>query len=330
METIRLTIALQDCDHVRDLTSGEVRAQGITVIPLKYPPHEMFYRFMTHGEWDVSEMTFGGYCSMVAAGDDSMVAIPVFPSRVFRQSAFYVRADGSVQGPAELAGKRCGVPEWGMTAVVYARGWLMHQVGIPLSGIEWVQAGVNEAGRVEKIDMDLPDGVRCTVTPDRSLTEMLFAGDIDAIISAAPPAPFADGDPRITRLFPDFRTVEEGYFSDTGIFPIMHLIAIRRAVYDRYPWVASSLYAAFDEAKRRSVRRIMALGSLIAHPWGAVDAARVGETMFGDGEYWPYGIAPNRVTIDAFLQYCHEQAVCRKRLRPEDLFVKEVQSAAKE
>jgi 4,5-dihydroxyphthalate decarboxylase len=330
MDTIQLTIGLHDYDHVHDLINGEVRPQGISLIPLKYRPHELFWRFMTHQEWEVSEMSLGGYCSAVAAGDDDMVGIPVFPSRVFRQSAFYIRSDGGVTGPEDLAGKRVGVPEWGMTAVVYARGWLMHQVGIPLGDIEWTQAGVNQPGRVEKIDLELPPGVHCQVMPERSLSDMLLAGDIDAIISAAPPDPFRTGDGRVQRLYPDYRGVEEQYFRDTGIYPIMHTIAIRRAVYDKYRWVASSLYTAFDEAKRRSVERIMAPGSQIAHPWGFLDAAEIGATMFGDGEYWPYGIAPNRVTLDAFLQYCHEQAVTKRRLAPEDLFVKELQSLARE
>jgi 4,5-dihydroxyphthalate decarboxylase len=330
METVRLSIALHDYDHVHDLTSGLVRPHGITLVPLQVPPHEMFWRFMTHHEWEVSEMSFGGYCSALAAGDDDMVAIPVFPSRVFRQSSIYVRDDDTVGRPEDLAGKRCGVPEWGMTAVIYERGWLMHQVGIPLGAIDWVQAGLSQAGRVEKVGLDLPDGVRCEIVADRSLTDMLLAGDIDAILTAAPPAPFRDGKPGIRRLCPDFRPIEEDYFRATGIYPIMHLIAIRRSVYDQYPWVALSLYDAFEEAKRRSIARVMAPGSLIAHPWGNLDAARIGAMMFGDGEYWPYGIEPNRVTLDAFLQYCHEQGVTRRRLAPEELFVRTVQDLAKE
>ncbi len=330
METVRLSIALHDYDHVHDLTSGQVRPQGITLVPLTMRPHEMFWRFMTHKEWEVSEMSLGGYCSAVAAGDTDMVGIPVFPSRVFRQSSVYIRSDGSIAKPEDLAGKRVGVPEWGMTAVIYVRGWLMHQVGIALADIDWVQAGVNQPGRVEKIEFDLPEGVRCEMIADRSLSEMLLAGDLDAIFTAAPPAPFINGDPGIKRLYPEFRAVEEAYFHDTGIYPIMHTLAIRREVYDQYPWVALSLYNAFEEAKRRSVQRIMAPGSQIAIPWAFDEAARLGKTFFGDGEYWPYGIAPNRVTLDAFLQYCHEQAVTRRRLQPEELFVKEIQDLAKE
>ena len=330
MDTIQLTIGLHDYDHVHDLINGTIRPQGISLIPLVCRPHELFWRFMKHQEWEVSEMSLGGYCSAVAAGDESMVGIPVFPSRVFRQSAFYIRSDDSITKPEDLAGKRVGVPEWGMTAVVYARGWLTHQVGIPLADIQWTQAGVNQAGRVEKIDFKLPDGVQCQVVPDRSLSEMLLAGDIDAIISAAPPDPVRNGDKRVQRLFPDYRGVEEKYFAETGIYPIMHTISIRRSIYEINPWVASSLYTAFNEAKARSIQRIMAPGSQIAIPWGFLDAAAHAKTMFGNNEYWPYGIEPNRVTLDAFLQYCFEQAVTKRRLNPEDLFVPELQAMARE
>lgn len=330
METIRLSIALYDYDHVRELTSGVVRPQGITLIPHQHRPHEMFYRFMTYHEWDIAEMSLGGFCASMAAGDDSMVAIPVFPSRVFRQSSFYIGTDGGIKTLEDLAGKRVGCPEWGMTAAIYARGWLVHQGGVALKDIRWVQAGMNEAGRTEKIGLDLPEGVEIEVVTDRCLSEMLLAGDLDALITAAPPAPFQKGDPRIQRLVPNHWEVEEAYFKETGIFPIMHVIAIRRELHDQWPWVAPSMYAAFEEAKRKSVERIFHHGSRIAHPWGYIDAARVGKMMFGEGEYWPYGIEPNRTTLEAFLQYCYEQGVCQRHLTPEELFVKEVQTMARE
>jgi 4,5-dihydroxyphthalate decarboxylase len=328
METLRLTVAMHDYDHTLDLVSGAVQPQGITLVPLNVRPHEAFYRFMTHGEWEISEMSMGGYCSSVADGTANCTAIPVFPSRVFRQSAIFVRDDGSVTRAEDLRGRRVGVPEWGMTAVIYIRGWLMHQVGIPLADIDWVQAGMNEAGRVEKVGLNLPDGVTVEIVAEKSLSEMLVAGDIDAILCAAPPACFRQGKAR--RLFPDFQTVEEAYFRETGIYPIMHAIAIRRDVYDRDPWIASSLYAAFDEARRRSVARIMAHGSQIAMPWMFVCAQRMHEMMFPGGDYWPYGIEPNRVTLDAFLQYCFEQGVCQRLLTTADIFAKETRSFARE
>ena len=284
METIDLTVALNDYDHVRDLTSGVVRAQGISLIPLQYRPHQIFHRFMTNREWEVSEMSLGGFCGQIASGDAGMIGLPVFPSRVFRQSALYVRGDGSITEPGQLKGRRCGIPEWGQTAGIYVRGWLMHQVGLKLQDIEWVQGGINQPGRIEHIDLDLPEGVRLNSVQDRSLADLLIAEEIDCIIAAAPPDPFRAGDPRIARLFPDCREVEEAYFRETGIYPIMHTLAIRGDVYEKHKWIAMNLMLAFEEARDRSVERIMATGSHIAHPWGYEDARRLAKLFFGDGE----------------------------------------------
>jgi 4,5-dihydroxyphthalate decarboxylase len=330
METLRLTAALSDYDHVRDLVTGAVRPQGITVLPLTLRPHEIFYRFMTHHEWEVSEMSFGGYCSMVADGDDSAIAIPVFPSRVFRHSSIYIRNDGPVRRPEDLAGKRIGVAEWGMTAVIYIRGWMMHQIGISLQDVDWVQGGTSEPGRTEKISPALPAGVRLAQVTDRSLSDMLLAGDIDAILCAAPPAPFRAGDPRMVRLFPESRPAEEAYFRETGVYPIMHVIAIRSDVYRQNRWVALSLYHAFEEAKNRSVARVMTPGSPVPIPWSFEETRRAARLMFPDGDYWPYGVDANRATLDAFLAFCHEQGVTRRRLMPADLFAPETLSLARE
>ncbi len=331
MANIHLTLAMNDYDHVRDLVSGDVKAGGIDLTCLTLTVEEIFYRFLHGLEWDVSELSLGMSSSAVSRGDAPFVLIPVFPSRVFRQSSIYVRPDGPVSKPEDLAGKRIGVPEWAQTAGIYTRGWLMHQVGIPLTDVEWYQSGANQPGRVEAASLKLPDGVSLTPVSDRSLTEMLFDGDIEAIFSARAPDAFQAGNPRMVRLFPDFRAAEEAYFKDTGIFPIMHTVAIRRDVFEAHPWVAMNLFKAFDEARRRGVRRIMDVtASQIAVPWGFHDAAEVGRLVFGDGEYWPYGIEPNRVTLDAFLQYCFEQGVCHKRLAPEDLFPKEVHTFSKE
>ncbi len=331
MTNIHLTLAINDYDHVRDLVSGEVQAGGIDLTCLTLTVEEIFYRFLHGLEWDVSELSMGMCCSAISRGDAPFVAIPVFPSRVFRLSSIYVRPDGPVKKPEDLAGKRIGVPEWGQTAGVYTRGWLMHQVGIPLGDVDWYQSGANQPGRVEAATLKLPDGVSLTPVTDRSLTEMLFDGDIEAIFSARAPVAFLAGDPKIVRLIPDFRAAEQAYFKDTGIFPIMHTVAIRRRVFEEHPWVAMNLYKAFDEARRRGVRRIMDVtASQIAVPWGFHDAAEVGRLVFGDGEYWPYGIEPNRVTLDAFLQFCFEQGVCHDRLTPEDLFPKQVLTFFKE
>lgn len=330
MSNIHLTMATYDYEHVRDLASGVVRPQGIDLTAMTFQVEEIFYRFANALEWDISELSFAKYCSIMSQDDPPITGIPVFISRVFRHSAFYIRRGGRIRKADDLAGGRVGIPEWSQTATVYARGWLTHQVGIPLTEIEWVQAGVNEPGRLEMAQLALPEGVRYTQVPDRSLTEMLLAGDIDAMISANAPQAFRDGHPDMARLMPNYREVEEAYFRDTGIYPIMHTVAIKRSVFEEHPWVARNMLTAFEESKQRCVSRLANVtASQIPVPWIYDTYERMRDEIFAGGDYWPYGIEPNRVTIDAFLQYCHEQGVCHRRLTPEELYPREVQSVFK-
>ena len=327
MADIHLTLAMDEYDHTRDLLQGKVKAEGIELTWLNLDVEEIFFRFASSFEWDVSELSFAKYCSLMSQPDPPIVGIPVMVSRVFRHSAWYVRTDGPVQTPADLADKRIGIPEWSQTATVYARGWLAHDVGIPLNAVEWVQAGVNEPGRIELAHLKLPDNIRYRQVADRSLSEMLIAGDIDALVSARPPRRFLDGDPGIKRLIADYRSAEEDYFRRTGIYPIMHTVAIKRQTYERNPWIAMNLLNGFEDAKRRSIERLRSIThSQIPVPWIYDTLVTLGEEIFPGGDYWPYGIEPNRTTIEAFLQYCFEQGLCHRELKPEDLYLKEVQS----
>jgi 4,5-dihydroxyphthalate decarboxylase len=316
-----LTVALQEYDHVRDLTSGAVRASGLDLTFVTMPVPEMFGRFIAFREWEVSELGFGKYAALKAQanGDDSLTAIPVFPARTFRHGCFYVPASSDLHSMEDLQGLRVGIPEWAQTAVTYARGLLMHEANVPLSSIQWFQAGVNEPGRREKVAVHLPEGVVCEPRLDRSLDGMLLSGEVDAIISAQPPASFVTGDPRVRRLFDDPMPLEEAYFRKTGIFPIMHVVAIRRDVLDAHPWIAGNLMTAFEEAKRRSVARLVdAMIPRVPMPWVGLVAERA-RTTFGS-DFWPYGVDANRTTLDAFLQFAYEQGVAERRIQPEDLF----------
>lgn len=280
MSDLRLTLALGDYEHTRDLALGRVRPKGIDLTVLNYAVEEIFFRFYERLEWEVSEMSMGMYTSALSRGDTRMIAIPVFPSRVFRHSAFYVRSDARIREPSDLAGKRVGVPQWSQTATIYARGYLSSTVGIPLSEIAWVQAGVNDAGRDEHAELRLPVGVDLRVVRDRNLSEMLLSGDLDAIISARVPRPFVQGDDRISRLFPDFRAVEQEYFGKTGIFPIMHTVAIRRDAYEANCWIARNPMLAFEQARDRSVERLFdPTASCVPLPWGT-DFAREAGSCF--------------------------------------------------
>src|SRR5690242_6770961 len=253
---LHLTLATTDYDHVRDLMSGAVRPDGITLTSFVLPVEEVFFRFIKNREWDISEMSFGKFIGFASLGNSPFIGIPVFPSRVFRHSAFYVRTDRGIASPKDLEGKRVGIPEWAQTAGIYSRGFLSETAGVDLRKIHWVQAGMNEAGREEKVEFKLPEGIRYEQRRDSSISAMLLSGEVDAAISARVPDAFARGEGKITRLYPDYRSEEARYHAVTGIFPIMHVIAMRRAVFERYPWTAMNLFKAFDEAKRRSLERI--------------------------------------------------------------------------
>jgi len=325
---LHLAIATTDYDHVRDLMSGAVRADGIVLTPFVLPVEEVFFRFIKNREFDVAEMSFGKFIAYSALGNSPFIGIPVFPSRVFRHSAIYVRADRGIAAPKDLEGKSVGIPEWAQTAGIYARGFLAETAGVDLTKIKWVQAGVNQAGREEKVEFKLPPGIQYQQRLDTSLGAMLMSGEIDAAISAHPPDAVASSGGKIVRLYPDYRREEMAYHVATGIYPIMHVIAMRRALFERHPWVAMNLLKAFDEAKARSVERINDLtASRIPVPWSAAITEEFGKN-FGDDAF-PYGLEANRKTLDAFCRFAHDQGVTAKRLTPDDLFPKEVRASVR-
>jgi 4,5-dihydroxyphthalate decarboxylase len=316
---IDLTIAISDYDHVRDLRYGRVETPGLDLRFLDMPIPQLFGRFTTYREWDISEFGMGKYVALKAKGDDSLTAIPVFPSRTYRHTAFYVREDSPLERLDELAGTRVGVPEWAQTATVYARGMLAHTAGVDLASIEWFQAGVNEPGRREKVSLRPPDGVSITPMPQDCLNDMLVDGRLDAIISAQAPTAFlADGGP-VRRLLADPVKAEREYYEQTRVFPIMHIVAIKQEIVDKHRWLAGNLVALFDQAKKRSLAR--ATEEMISRypvPSIATLADQAAATYGRD--FWPYGIEANRRTLEAFLGFAYEQGVAERLLEPEDLF----------
>ncbi len=326
---VHLTLGIGDYDHTRDLTSGAVRAEGMAITPLVYPvPEEIFFRFTKNLEWDVSEMSLAKFVSLASTGASPMVGIPVFPSRVFRHSAIYVRSDRGIKTPADLKGRTVGIPEWAQTAGLYVRGILVDDYGVDLGSIRWLQAGVNEPGRAEKVELNLPASIRYEPRADTSLSAMLASGEVDAVMSARVPNSFLEGRPNIVRLFPDFQGEELASYKRTGIYPIMHLIAMRRAVFEQHPWIAMNLYKAFEEAKRRSIARMRDITvSHYPYPWLVTVAAQA-EEAFGP-DLFPYGLAANRPTLEAFCRYAHEQGVTHRRVTPDELFPREVHASVK-
>ncbi|HSG95079.1 MAG TPA: ABC transporter substrate-binding protein, partial [Afifellaceae bacterium] len=249
-------------------------------------------------------------------------------SRLFRFSSFYVNKNAGIKTAQDLKGKRIGSPEWAHTAAVYMRGWLHNDVGVKLPDIHWYQAGANEAGRIEKVELNLPDGVEITRVKDKSLSDMLAVGEIDCAIIARPPNCFLQGHPDVVRLFPDFLDMEEDYYRRTRVWPIMHIIAIQKHILEKNPWVARNLYSAFLESKRRSLERLLD-PAVSRYPlaWLPIYARKMRD-MF-DGDPFPFGIEENRPTWEQLLLYAHQQGIAHYHAKPEDIFPKGIMTAVK-
>jgi len=319
MARIRLSIATTDYDHFRDFRLGTVQAEGIDTVWSLLGHHEVFARFTAGREWDAAELSFAKFAGQVTRPDSDIIGLPVVCSRLFRFGSFYVNRKSGITRAEHLAGKRVGSPEWAHTAAVYMRGWLADEVGVKLTDIEWVQAGANEAGRREKIELNLPADVILNRVSDRSLSEMLAAGDLDCAIIARPPDCFREGHPDVARLFPDFEEMERESWERTGVWPIMHIIAMRRAVLDANPWIARNLYNAFLESKRRSVERLLD-PAVSRYPvaWLPFYARRM-QVVFGS-DLFPYGIEENRPTWQQLLTYAHQQGIAHRLATPEEIF----------
>ena len=319
MKKLHLTIATEDYDHFRDFRTGAVQAEGIEHTWLMPELHEIFARFTFNREWDVSELSFAKFSTQVTRKNPDIIALPVVCSRHFRFSAFYVNKKSKIASPKDLKGKKVGSPEWAHTAAVYMRGWLNDEHGVELTDVDWYQAGTNEPGRTEKVEISLPKGVKLTRVDDNSLSDMLAKGEIDCALVARPPDCFLKGHPDVARLFPDYLKMEEQYYARTRVWPIMHVIAIKRSILDKNPWVAGSLYNAFNASKNRALERMFEQSvSRYPLPWLTTYARRMRD-MF-DGDPFPFGIEENRATFEQFLRYTHEQGIAHRHAKVEEIF----------
>lgn len=321
MTDLPLTLACWDYDRVQPLIDGRVRPRGIDLRFLNMIVEETFFRMARHREFDVSEMSMSSYVVSLFKPDRPFVAIPVFPSRFFRHSCIYVNAEAGIETPQDLVGKRFGCPEYQMTAPVWIRGILSDQYGVPVDGPTYVTGGEETPNRIEKIALDLPPNFRVErIGPEDTLAQMLAEGRIDAFHTARKPSTY-DG-VKVKRLFPDFEAVERAYWRDTGIFPIMHVIAIRREVYEANRWIAMNLFQAFREAQAlcyEGLRETAALKGML--PWFNAHVEEAIDLMGED--FWPYGVEKNRHVLDVFLRYHHEQGLSPRKLEVEEMFAPE-------
>jgi 4,5-dihydroxyphthalate decarboxylase len=319
---VPLTLACWDYDRTEPLRNGQITPDGIDLTYLALPVEETFFRMARYREFEAAEMSLSSYVLSLFR-DAPFVAIPVFPSRAFRHNGIYLHAGSGVEQPADLRGRLVGVPEYQVTAAVWIRGILAEHHGVPVESVRYRTGGLHEAGRAEKLRLDLPESVEVEPVPaGRTLAGMLTSGEIDALYSPRTPLPYAQGDPGVRRLFADPAAVEADYFSRTGIFPIMHVVVLRRDVHERRPWIARSLYKAFEQARVETARRMAeTAASRYLLPWLYAEVERTRGLMGED--FWTYGLEGNQATLSTFLRYSHEQGLAERLLEPAELFAPE-------
>ena len=322
MSNLHLTLACEDYDRMRPVKDGIVKPEGIDLNYLVMPVEEIFWRMMKYEEFDASELSMGAFLTAASRGRRPFIAIPVFPSRTFRHRCIFVNTDSGITSVQDLRGRRMGVPEYSMTAAVWLRGMFEHDYGVRPKDIHWVQAGEEHPGRKDRVDFDMPSGVSMESRPDTTLNAMIESGEIDAMMSPRMPTCFLEGSPKVRRLFPDYRRAEVEYFRSTGLFPIMHVMVIKRSIYEREPWVAQTLYKAFCAAKEICMRELYDTNILrVSLPWTSAEFEETRDLMTID--YWPYGVAANRKNLETLHGYLLEQEVIKERLNLDELFAKE-------
>jgi 4,5-dihydroxyphthalate decarboxylase len=313
-----ITFASWGYDRIRPLLDGIVRPDGIDLRVLVVEPPHHFYRMLHHGEFEASEMSLSWYTRTLFHEPRPFEAIPAFPSRMFRHSAIYVNDDANIRSPSDLRGKRVGCPEYQMTLAVWVKGILQDLYDVPIDSVTYHTGGLEEPGRRE-VPMDLPDGI--VVEPigdDRALSQLLEAGEIDALYGPEPSS-FRRSS-KVRRLFEDYPSIERRYLQETGIFPIMHTVVIRQDVLAAHPWVARELLTALESAKQIAYEDLFELGAVMHMlPWLPAHAEETRE-MFGTDDWWPYGVEPNREALDTFLRYSYEQGLCPRRVEVDELF----------
>lgn len=311
-------------DRTSALRSGAVAPEGVSFNYIVVPGiGDLFRRVAQHAEFDAAEMSASTYFAMLAQGDRRFVAIPVFPSRSFRHGQVYVNTSAGIETPQDLAGREVGILDFQMTAAIWIRAFLQHDYGVATQDIRWRTGGLRTPEYAERMPIDLPETIELKRIPeDGNLEDMLEAGALGALVTVEPPLAFLRGSDRIRRLFPDYRQVERAYYERTGFFPIMHLVILRREIYEANRWIAVSLLQAFETAKEIGLERMKYQGAAaVAVPWLGAEMEEV-DRLFG-GDPYPYGVTENRDILEALVRYAHEQGLTCRKLDVDELFAPE-------
>ncbi|HXF87825.1 MAG TPA: ABC transporter substrate-binding protein [Xanthobacteraceae bacterium] len=316
MSKLKLSVAIGDYDRNRPLIDGAVAIDGVDPVYMTLPPEEIFFRAFRTEEFDICECSLSSFSVKTAAGECPYVGVPAFVSRMFRHTSIYVRTD-RVKKPQELKGRKVGVPEYQLTAIVWARAILQDDFGVAPADIHWIRGGIEHAGRPEKISIKLPPGVRLDDAPaNTTISELLARGDIDGFIAPRPPAVAAGN---IGWLFGDPVAAAKDYFKRTGIFPIMHLIGVRRTLAEQHPWLPAAVLKAFERSKALALAHLADTSATKVTLPFVEERLREARELMGD-DYWSYGLAPNRKVLETFLRHHHAQGLSSRLLKPEELF----------
>lgn len=326
---VQISLAVGDYDRTRAIFDGRVEIEGCDVAKVMIAPEEAFHRAFKFQEFDVSEISMSSYMLSLARGDNHYVAVPAFVSRLFRHSGIYIRTDRGIKGPADLKGKTVGVPEYQMTANVWVRGMLQEEYGVKPSDIKWRRGGLEDAGREERTKIKLPPDIDLQAVPtNRTLSDMLAKGEIDAIFAARAPSCLLNGAPNVARLFPKYPEVEEAYYKKTKLFPIMHAVGIRKSLAEKHPWLAVSIYKAFVEAKAVCMHELGQIGHLAtSQPWSVYEHERL-QTIMG-ADYWSYGAHENKHALETLARYSFEQGLSVRKLAFEEMFARSIYELSK-
>lgn len=318
MAKLNLSVAVGPYDRTRALVDGSVQIDGVTASCMTLSPEEIFFRAFRHAEFDICELSLSSSTVKTALGNFAYVGVPAFVSRAFRHTSIYVRTD-RIKKPSDLKGKRVGLPEYQLTANVWARAILEDDYGVKPSDIQWVRGGVEDAGRPEKISIKLPTDVRMEEAPaGKSISALLAEGAIDGFIAPRPPS-LPKNTPHVGWLFADPVAAAKDYFKRTGIFPIMHIVGVRRTLAEQHPWLPGAVYKAFEQAKAAALAQLSdSSATKVTLPF-VEERLMEARALMGE-DFWSYGLSANRKTLETFLRHHHSQGLSSRLITPEELF----------
>ncbi len=320
MQDMDFKIACWDYDRTQPLIDGRVRPKGLNPDFTVLRPQEIFPRMLQDQEFHAAEMSLASYVILQARNRCPFVAIPVMLSKIFRHDCIYVRFDAGINEPADLRGKRVGLPNYSSTAGVFIKGLMQHEYGVAPSEIDWFMGGQDSPAPTPPAPLELPDDIHLKYIPeDKTLEGMLANDELDALFATYIPTMFLNGSPKIVRLFPNFKEVEQDYYQRTNIFPVMHTVVIREDLYREYPWIASSLYEAFTEAKDMAVDRLYDTDALALTLPFLIEHVEEAWRIFGE-DFWAYGVEANRPSLEALTQYVVDQGLARRVVGITELF----------